>query len=416
MTTLRESISNLRDYYEDEREKPIKNYKELCSILEVEVKTGKSKIIQLEKLKQWCDYEKVGHKFIIKGFKMISPAFMKTSKDELKILEDPRLYSNEYSEFLLYQEFFNKNKYYDKFKYCYIGLFSKNHLQHIFQYKNIYYDVYSRRKNELAERFNIPKKWMYDFFEYTNRANKGLVDTAMKRIKDNGFFNVEENILVGVPMEVVSDTKIERNQYGDIESNSIYDINIKRKRILTAYEGMVYEQCIAEAVEELNNQYENLDLSTSGKCKLLKYEEYIATLNKKTAKYLNLIRIHKEYRITMSLLQQEEYMEVYDCQEWRDAASALYQNIYRRDYSMYRFEKYRIEELKCLSTYLYDGDNEKTFTVTELWLKETSWRNQFNDIIARLISISDEDTFANEAVLEGRMRIKAKNRMNYVDF
>ena len=75
---------------------------------------------------------------------------------------------------------------------------------------------------------------------------------------------------------------------------------------------------------------------------------------------------------------------------------------------MYRFEKYRIEELKCLSTYLYDGDNEKTFTVTELWLKETPWRNQFNDIIARLISISDEDTFANEAVLEGRMRIKVK--------
>ena len=43
----------------------VKNYKELCSLLSQEVKTGNSKKYQLEDFKCYFDWEKSGQKFII---------------------------------------------------------------------------------------------------------------------------------------------------------------------------------------------------------------------------------------------------------------------------------------------------------------------------------------------------------------
>ena len=49
----------------------IKNYKELCSLLEIKTKTGEAKQIQLEKLCNVIDYHKEGHKFVIDKIKAI---------------------------------------------------------------------------------------------------------------------------------------------------------------------------------------------------------------------------------------------------------------------------------------------------------------------------------------------------------
>lgn len=43
----------------------IKNYKELCSILEIEPTTGKSKQLQIQELERYCKYHKEGNKFVI---------------------------------------------------------------------------------------------------------------------------------------------------------------------------------------------------------------------------------------------------------------------------------------------------------------------------------------------------------------
>lgn len=44
----------------------IKNYKELCNILDIKATTGGAKKNQLKELSLYCDFEKVGNKFIIK--------------------------------------------------------------------------------------------------------------------------------------------------------------------------------------------------------------------------------------------------------------------------------------------------------------------------------------------------------------
>ena len=43
----------------------IKNYKELCKLLEIPVKAGDSKKAQLKALEQVCMYHKEGNKFIV---------------------------------------------------------------------------------------------------------------------------------------------------------------------------------------------------------------------------------------------------------------------------------------------------------------------------------------------------------------
>ena len=42
-----------------------KNYKELCSALQIEVRDGKSKRLQMEEVKRFMNLDKQGHKFII---------------------------------------------------------------------------------------------------------------------------------------------------------------------------------------------------------------------------------------------------------------------------------------------------------------------------------------------------------------
>lgn len=49
----------------------VKNYKELCSLLEIKTKTGEAKQIQLEKLGTIIAYHKQGHKFIIDKIKTV---------------------------------------------------------------------------------------------------------------------------------------------------------------------------------------------------------------------------------------------------------------------------------------------------------------------------------------------------------
>jgi hypothetical protein len=43
----------------------IKNYKELCSLLEVPIKSGKSKALQITDFERYFNYKKQGNSFII---------------------------------------------------------------------------------------------------------------------------------------------------------------------------------------------------------------------------------------------------------------------------------------------------------------------------------------------------------------
>lgn len=54
----------------------IKNYKELCNILEIKVCSGNSKISQLEQLKEFVDYHKEGNKFVIDNIKHTEGRFI----------------------------------------------------------------------------------------------------------------------------------------------------------------------------------------------------------------------------------------------------------------------------------------------------------------------------------------------------
>lgn len=49
-----------------EKGKVIKNYKELCKLANMDVKAGDSKKAQLKELERYCEYTRIGNKFVIK--------------------------------------------------------------------------------------------------------------------------------------------------------------------------------------------------------------------------------------------------------------------------------------------------------------------------------------------------------------
>jgi len=154
------NIYKLKEYVEFNTN-VIKNYKQLCDILGTKYKTGKSKILHLEKLKKYCHYEMSGKSFIINGFNKRLPLFTKNASEDLTLLEKPKRYSNTYSQYLMYREL-TKDKYFDGVM-TYKGYFSKSHLQNIFQYSNYWYTKFSNIPNEIADRFGLPREWVYVF-------------------------------------------------------------------------------------------------------------------------------------------------------------------------------------------------------------------------------------------------------------
>lgn len=74
----------------------IKNYKELCKLIDEPIKSGDSKRIQMEKLSKLIDFHKEGNKIIIDDIKKLTPEESKVSskKIDFKLLDDEIEYGN----------------------------------------------------------------------------------------------------------------------------------------------------------------------------------------------------------------------------------------------------------------------------------------------------------------------------------
>jgi len=235
------------------------------------------------------------------------------------------------------------------------------------------------------------------FFDKVNRSNGDMLKTAIKHIKEGGFFNIEENILVGTPLKAdrVSAT-ITKNKYGDRYTDYDYGASLKDKKILEDIDGLAYEQCVAQTVKLLTLRYPELDLSTEAKCRKYKRLEYWAELDKLTAKHLGVVKIHPEYKITMLVSQQKQFENIFDIQAWED--NAICQNRYRRDYWLYNFQKNRYQENYLNSGWLLNPDTEQAYSFEELQLAEVEVSSHMQELILRLISCNSLDIRDNAMV------------------
>lgn len=153
----------------------IKNYKTLCSILEVEPKTGRAKQNQLKALMEAIEFEQEGHKFIIK----------KILSDRVVIKRNRRNTSRHVTFMKLLLLNILKNGKDDTQYYSMTALATALKL-----IGDRYTELFSPKRRELiAEGLDTSKDYVDDFFNSSTPAYKKAINTILTQLeKDNAIF------------------------------------------------------------------------------------------------------------------------------------------------------------------------------------------------------------------------------------
>lgn len=160
----------------------IKNYKELCNLLQMEIKTGEAKQIQLRRLNTVIDYHKDGHKFVIDKIKEV---------DEIDFIDKRILGNNsettiEISDVLLY-------KLLTEYRGQVITITSSELLVRLElvsnQYKKFLYetDVF---KWEVGINYKYLRKYRLILGTQLDKR----IENALKRLQNSGYIHYDKKI------------------------------------------------------------------------------------------------------------------------------------------------------------------------------------------------------------------------------
>ena len=144
----------------------LKNYKELCKILEMELKTGDSKIAQLKELERYISYDKDGNKFVIKSiFEAVKP------KEDNRINGNSSIYGDDIQKLLLdllSQEGNDGHLF-----------LSCNQILLKLQMVNSNYSNGRRNIPKLSEIIKVDEKIIKDVYDFTHSKLKTSLETSL---------------------------------------------------------------------------------------------------------------------------------------------------------------------------------------------------------------------------------------------
>ena len=172
------NISNIKPGME------VKNYKELCSLLEIKAVGGKSKILQMEKISKYIDFKKEGNKFLIE--KVTIP----TVEEEPKARKDKGVARGSYNSLrnqlkpLIYSLVLNNEG-------KYTGSFN-NWLE----YTKLVSSQWKYEKGDFFKKANQEKS-LEDFLRIEGRSLNYLFKATLEEMEKEGAIKVEE-VRIGV--------------------------------------------------------------------------------------------------------------------------------------------------------------------------------------------------------------------------
>jgi len=144
----------------------VKNYKEMCAILEQEVVSGKSKQLQIKDWERYIRYSKQGHKFII---------------DEVYDLEIEKVETRG-----------RKSIYGDAIQLLLLDLLgykngkitiSKSKLMKALGITNENYSLGNSNLSKLSNYLNMDVRFIYDFYNVNNSNFKSIIKTALNDLE-----------------------------------------------------------------------------------------------------------------------------------------------------------------------------------------------------------------------------------------
>ncbi|MGM7635493.1 hypothetical protein [Bacillus sp. Hm123] len=184
-----------------------KNYKEMCSILEIEVKKStKSKKYQFIELERFCTYRKSGHSILI-------DQVFETPKDKVdnrgKSEGSRRYVYGEVIQLLIADLL-------ARVKDNRISI-SRGQLLQVINMTNINYGYAGENVTKLSEYANINNDIIYDFYNTTNSNFKSAIESALNALMDKRV----------IWYEIV--TKIKRGEISDIANEEEKELIMKKE-------------------------------------------------------------------------------------------------------------------------------------------------------------------------------------------
>ena len=159
----------------------VKNYKELCGLLDIEPKTGNAKKYQLIDIERHLKYEKQGHKFVIVEL-LLAPEEKKGkggSNNTLPFIDE--------MELLVIDLLFDSDE---------VLIISNSKLLKELWIVNKHYHSFMDKKEELAKKLNMTVDFVYDYYDVTNSTFKSAIDTVMKRLSNKKLIIHEKIMMV----------------------------------------------------------------------------------------------------------------------------------------------------------------------------------------------------------------------------
>lgn len=293
----------------------IKNYKNLCELVEEKVSTGNKKKSQLKDLERYCKYHKDGNKFIIdKIYDTPLPKVDNRTGHNSK-------YIDQIQDILTYY-IYEENKKNDRV------ILSMSKLINVLGLCNNTYSVANYKKRELAELLHIDLIPIYYFFNTSRAEFKGIITRALKNLENKSVLTANKTFVLGRidrHKKTVVTRPVTRDEYKlilDTENEVLEYMKTTKKQLflagIKAYREFT-ELVNKELPKEWDFYYSAYDLIVGDKAIKREYTRVLTKkkiLNDKSIERLEHVFKTKNDKnsIEEKLINQLVSFEGYDCQ------------------------------------------------------------------------------------------------------
>ncbi|MGL4453740.1 MAG: hypothetical protein ACRCTZ_21485 [Sarcina sp.] len=308
----------------------VKNYRELCLILEIKETTGNSKKAQLKELNRYCKYQQEGRKFIIE--EIFNVTDIKTKQERKDKGQSRENYSTIRDQFkpLIYSLVASKDD------YTYTGGFNN-----WMEYSKITTQAWSHMNIKYNEG-QITSKDLNDFFRIEGRSLNYMFQTTLSSMEQEGAI-VKEDVRIAV---------IDNQDIIEEFGNKGYEIPYRNYKILKDNEKRKIDVLETRLLREKYNVDKLSDLAYGNKEKgisrdFVKLKEFKNEFNSLILKKYG---YHMCYRATTVKIENVDMIQTFKekygiTEDMQAVVSACKQNIYdsRLKKAETRYEKPIVE-------------------------------------------------------------------------
>ena len=264
----------------------IKNYKELCSLLELEPKAGNQKKAQLKDIERYFSYDKQGHKMIIKEIYNVPLPPNNNITQYIPLIERLVLHN-----MVVEDEFYEGRLYIPKSK-----------LLKMLKMINKKYSEFKYHQMQLAHKTKIPKETIVDFYRTSDDLLERNIERALNSLASQSliqwnhvFTVVEQERIEKKDIELINET-IE-DEYGDTTDIAYGQTHylLKKHREATEEETKLILRLQRDVLEELGIN------SIQEVLKFGKGDEFYKKVRYRLSKESELVTYYKSYELIFNM-------------------------------------------------------------------------------------------------------------------